>query len=176
VVRMVCDAMRNWATAFGVDGFRIDLASVLGRPRSGPFDPHGPLLTAITTDPVLSQCKLIAEPWDATGRGLPGGRVRRAVVGVERPLPRRRPRLLAGPRRDRRAGVAPDRQRGPLRACRCAGRGRRSTSSPRTTGSPCATSSATSASTTRPTARTTATAPTTTARRTSASRARRARR
>ena len=69
VVRMVCDAMRNWATAFGVDGFRIDLASVLGRPRSGPFDPHGPLLTAITTDPVLSQCKLIAEPWDATGEG-----------------------------------------------------------------------------------------------------------
>ena len=69
VVRMVCDAMRNWATAYGVDGFRIDLASVLGRPRSGPFDPHGPLLTAITTDPVLSQCKLIAEPWDATGEG-----------------------------------------------------------------------------------------------------------
>ncbi len=69
VVRMVCDAMRNWATAFGVDGFRIDLASVLGRPRSGPFDPHGPLLTAIATDPVLSQCKLIAEPWDATGEG-----------------------------------------------------------------------------------------------------------
>ena len=69
VVRMVCDAMRNWVTAFGVDGFRIDLASVLGRPRSGPFDPHGPLLTAITTDPVLAQCKLIAEPWDATGEG-----------------------------------------------------------------------------------------------------------
>jgi isoamylase len=69
VVRMVCDAMRSWATAFGVDGFRIDLASVLGRPRSGPFDPHGPLLTAITTDPVLAGCKLIAEPWDATGEG-----------------------------------------------------------------------------------------------------------
>ncbi len=69
VVRMVCDAMRSWATAFGVDGFRIDLASVLGRPRSGPFDPHGPLLTAIATDPVLARCKLIAEPWDATGEG-----------------------------------------------------------------------------------------------------------
>ena len=69
VVRMVCDAMRNWVTAFGVDGFRIDLASVLGRPRSGPFDPHAPLLTAIATDPVLAQCKLIAEPWDATGEG-----------------------------------------------------------------------------------------------------------
>jgi isoamylase len=69
VVRMVCDALRHWATAFGVDGFRVDLASVLGRPRSGPFDPNAPLLTAIATDPVLSHCKLIAEPWDATGEG-----------------------------------------------------------------------------------------------------------
>ena len=69
VVRMVCDALRHWVTAYGVDGFRIDLASVLGRPRSGPFDPHAPLLTAIATDPVLAHCKLIAEPWDATGEG-----------------------------------------------------------------------------------------------------------
>jgi isoamylase len=69
VVRLVCDALRHWVTAFGVDGFRIDLASVLGRPRSGAFDPHAPLLTAIATDPVLSGVKLIAEPWDATGEG-----------------------------------------------------------------------------------------------------------
>ncbi|GAA2571042.1 glycogen debranching protein GlgX [Pseudonocardia hydrocarbonoxydans] len=69
VIRLVCDAMRHWVTAFGVDGFRIDLASVLGRPRSGTFDPHAPLLTAIATDPVLSRVKLIAEPWDATGEG-----------------------------------------------------------------------------------------------------------
>ncbi len=69
VIRLVCDAMRHWATVFGVDGFRIDLASVLGRPRSGTFDPHAPLLTAIATDPVLSRVKLIAEPWDATGEG-----------------------------------------------------------------------------------------------------------
>jgi glycogen debranching enzyme GlgX len=69
VIRLVCDAMRHWVTAFGVDGFRIDLASVLGRPRSGAFDPHAPLLTAIATDPVLSRVKLIAEPWDATGEG-----------------------------------------------------------------------------------------------------------
>jgi glycogen operon protein len=69
VVRMVCDALRHWVTAYGVDGFRVDLASVLGRPRSGPFDPHAPLLTAIATDPVLAHCKLIAEPWDATGEG-----------------------------------------------------------------------------------------------------------
>ncbi len=69
VIRLVCDALRHWVTAFGVDGFRIDLASVLGRPRSGAFDPNAPLLTAIAIDPVLSRCKLIAEPWDATGEG-----------------------------------------------------------------------------------------------------------
>ncbi|MFC5238175.1 glycogen debranching protein GlgX [Pseudonocardia zijingensis] len=69
VIRLVCDAMRYWVTSMGVDGFRIDLASVLGRPRSGPFDPHAPLLTAIAVDPVLSTVKLIAEPWDATGEG-----------------------------------------------------------------------------------------------------------
>jgi glycogen operon protein len=69
VVRMVCDALRHWVTAYGVDGFRVDLASVLGRPRSGPFDPRAPLLTAIAADPVLARCKLIAEPWDATGEG-----------------------------------------------------------------------------------------------------------
>ncbi|MGI9004563.1 MAG: glycogen debranching protein GlgX [Pseudonocardia sp.] len=69
VIRLVCDALRHWVTTFGVDGFRIDLASVLGRPHSGPFDPNAPLLTAIATDPVLSRVKLIAEPWDATGEG-----------------------------------------------------------------------------------------------------------
>ncbi|MGH3612086.1 MAG: glycogen debranching protein, partial [Pseudonocardia sp.] len=69
VIRLVCDALRHWVTVFGVDGFRIDLASVLGRPRSGTFDPHAPLLTAIAIDPILSRRKLIAEPWDATGEG-----------------------------------------------------------------------------------------------------------
>ncbi|MHA6796089.1 glycogen debranching protein GlgX [Pseudonocardia bannensis] len=69
VIRLVCDALRHWVTAFGVDGFRIDLASVLGRPRSGAFDPNASLLTAIAVDPVLSTVKLIAEPWDATGEG-----------------------------------------------------------------------------------------------------------
>jgi len=69
VIRLVCDALRHWVTAYGVDGFRIDLASVLGRPRSGGFDPNASLLTAIAVDPVLSTTKLIAEPWDATGEG-----------------------------------------------------------------------------------------------------------
>ena len=69
VIRLVCDALRHWVGTFGVDGFRIDLASVLGRPRSGVFDPSSALLTAIAQDPILSACKLIAEPWDATGEG-----------------------------------------------------------------------------------------------------------
>jgi isoamylase len=69
VVRMVVDSMRYFATELGVDGFRMDLATALGRPHGGEFDPHSPLLTAITTDPVLARRKLIAEPWDATAAG-----------------------------------------------------------------------------------------------------------
>ncbi|HEV2782101.1 MAG TPA: glycogen debranching protein GlgX [Actinophytocola sp.] len=69
VVRMVVDSMRYFATELGVDGFRLDLATALGRPHGGEFDPHSPLFTAITCDPVLAQCKLIAEPWDATAAG-----------------------------------------------------------------------------------------------------------
>ncbi len=69
VIRLVLDSMRYFATELGVDGFRLDLASTMGRPGGGAFDPHSALLTAITTDPVLAQRKLIAEPWDATGDG-----------------------------------------------------------------------------------------------------------
>jgi len=74
VVRMVTDSLRYWASELGVDGFRFDLASVLGRPAGGPFDAGSALLTAIAADPVLSRCKLIAEPWDATGEGYAVGR------------------------------------------------------------------------------------------------------
>jgi glycogen operon protein len=69
VVRMVVDSMRYFADELGVDGFRLDLATALGRPHGGEFNPHSPLLTAITTDPVLARRKLIAEPWDATAAG-----------------------------------------------------------------------------------------------------------
>ncbi|HEY2725226.1 MAG TPA: glycogen debranching protein GlgX [Pseudonocardiaceae bacterium] len=69
VVRLVTDALRYWAGELGVDGFRFDLASVLGRPGGGRFDPAAPLLTAIASDPLLCGRKLIAEPWDATGDG-----------------------------------------------------------------------------------------------------------
>jgi isoamylase len=73
VVRLVTDSMRYFAEELGVDGFRLDLASALGRPRGGPFRRGSALLTAITTDPVLAKCKLIAEPWDATAEGYQVG-------------------------------------------------------------------------------------------------------
>jgi glycogen operon protein len=72
VARLVGDSLRYWAS-LGVDGFRFDLASVLGRPGAGPFDPHAGLLTMITCDPALADLKLIAEPWDATGEGYQVG-------------------------------------------------------------------------------------------------------
>jgi glycogen operon protein len=68
VQRLVLDSLRHWVTAFGVDGFRFDLAVTLGRDDEG-FDPHHPLLAAIAEDPVLAGTKLIAEPWDVG----PGG-------------------------------------------------------------------------------------------------------
>jgi glycogen operon protein len=60
---MVLDSLRYWVETFHVDGFRFDLATILGRESYG-FDPSGGFLDAIGQDPVLSQVKLIAEPWD----------------------------------------------------------------------------------------------------------------
>ncbi len=74
VVRLITDSLRYWATDLGVDGFRFDLAPVLGRPHGCPFDPESALLTAMATDPVLCRRKLIAEPWDATSEGYSLGR------------------------------------------------------------------------------------------------------
>ncbi len=63
VLRMVMDSLRHWVETYHVDGFRFDLASVLGREAHG-FDPSGGFFDAIRQDPVLSRVKLIAEPWD----------------------------------------------------------------------------------------------------------------
>jgi glycogen debranching enzyme GlgX/4-alpha-glucanotransferase len=71
VVRLAMDALRAWATFGGVDGFRFDLATTLGR-RADGFDAAAPLLTAIAQDPVLRELRLIAEPWDL---GLGGYRI-----------------------------------------------------------------------------------------------------
>ena len=62
-LRMVMDSLRYWVEDMHVDGFRFDLATILGRERSG-FDASGSFLDAVRQDPVLSQVKLIAEPWD----------------------------------------------------------------------------------------------------------------
>ncbi|SKB06943.1 glycogen debranching protein GlgX [Aeromicrobium choanae] len=63
VLRLVMDSLRHWVEVLGVDGFRFDLATTLGRTQKG-FRPHGPFFSAIRQDPVLSTVKLIAEPWD----------------------------------------------------------------------------------------------------------------
>ncbi len=63
VLRMVLDSLRFWVTSMGVDGFRFDLGTSLGREDHG-FDPRGGFFDALRQDPVLSQVTLIAEPWD----------------------------------------------------------------------------------------------------------------
>lgn len=62
-LRHVMDALRHWATEYGIDGFRFDLATTLARTPEG-FRGDGPFLSAILQDPVLRELKLIAEPWD----------------------------------------------------------------------------------------------------------------
>ncbi|MFN9525185.1 MAG: glycogen debranching protein GlgX [Pseudomonadaceae bacterium] len=68
VLQMVTDSLRYWATEMRVDGFRFDLATILGRYADG-FNERHSFLVACRQDPVLSKVKLIAEPWDCG----PGG-------------------------------------------------------------------------------------------------------
>jgi isoamylase len=63
VIRFVMDSLRYWAEQMHVDGFRFDLASVLGR-EDGLYEKTASLYDAISQDPVLNKIKLIAEPWD----------------------------------------------------------------------------------------------------------------
>ena len=68
VVRdMILDSLRYWVTEMHVDGFRFDLASILGRGQDGSVLPNPPLLEGIAADPVLGNTKVIAEAWDAAG-------------------------------------------------------------------------------------------------------------
>ena len=62
-LRLVMDALRYWVEDMHVDGFRFDLAASLGR-AANDFSPYSAFLEATVQDPVLSQVKLIAEPWD----------------------------------------------------------------------------------------------------------------
>jgi glycogen operon protein len=61
------DCLRNWVSEAGVDGFRFDLASVLGRDRHGNVLVEPPAVKRISEDSLLRDAKLIAEPWDAAG-------------------------------------------------------------------------------------------------------------
>jgi glycogen operon protein len=72
VRNMVCDCLRYWASEYHIDGFRFDLAAVLGRDPNGAPLSNPPLLEALAYDPVLAKCKLIAEAWDAGGLYLVG--------------------------------------------------------------------------------------------------------
>jgi isoamylase len=63
VIRLVMDSLRYWVQVMHVDGFRFDLASVLGR-EEGLFQKSASFFDAIAQNPVLSRVKLIAEPWD----------------------------------------------------------------------------------------------------------------
>ncbi len=68
VVRsFIIDCLRHWAIEYRVDGFRFDLASILGRNQNGAPMANPPILESLAFDPVLGKMKLIAEAWDAGG-------------------------------------------------------------------------------------------------------------
>ena len=67
VHQMILDCLRYWVTTYRVDGFRFDLASILGRDEHGAPMVSPPLLQAMAFDPILGDVKLIAEAWDAGG-------------------------------------------------------------------------------------------------------------
>lgn len=67
VQNMIIDCLRYWVSAYRIDGFRFDLASILGRNEEGHPMEKPPLLRAIAQDPLLMDTKLIAEAWDAGG-------------------------------------------------------------------------------------------------------------
>ena len=68
VMNLILEAMRHWVNATGIDGFRYDLATVMGRTANG-FDGNAPLLQAIQGDPLLGSLIHIAEPWDVGPNG-----------------------------------------------------------------------------------------------------------
>ena len=72
VLQLVLDSLRYWVYDMHVDGFRFDLAPVLGRGDHG-FSRDGAFFTAVAQDPVLSRIKMIAEPWDIGPGGYQSG-------------------------------------------------------------------------------------------------------
>ncbi len=79
VVRdLILDSLRYWVIETHVDGFRFDLASILGRDQKGQMLENPPIVERIAEDPILRNTKIIAEAWDAAGAyqvgSFPGGR------------------------------------------------------------------------------------------------------
>jgi len=72
VLQLVMDSLRYWVQEMHVDGFRFDLAPILGRGSHG-FERDGPFFKAVTQDPVLAGVKMIAEPWDIGYGGYQAG-------------------------------------------------------------------------------------------------------
>ena len=169
VLRLIMDSLRYFVIECHVDGFRFDLASALAR-EFYEVDRLSTFFDTIHQDPVISQVKLIAEPWDvgpaatrsATSRCC--GRSGTARTATRCATSGAAAATSAGSPRASPARATSTRPTGATRS-------HRSTSSPRTTASRCATSSRTTRSTTTRTAKAAATAPTTTARGTTASRA-----
>ncbi len=69
VLALIMDSLRYWVEEMHVDGFRFDLATTLARNAAHAYDRNGAFLCAVRQDPVLSQVKLIAEPWDVAEGG-----------------------------------------------------------------------------------------------------------
>ncbi|MFA9466357.1 MAG: glycogen debranching protein GlgX [Velocimicrobium sp.] len=67
VQQMILECLRYWVTTYRIDGFRFDLATILGRNEDGTPMSKPPLLQSLAFDPVLGRVKLIAEAWDAGG-------------------------------------------------------------------------------------------------------------
>lgn len=171
VLQMIMDSLRYWVTEMHVDGFRFDLAATLAR-QFHEVDRLSSFFDLVQQDPVVSQVKLIAEPWDVGEGGYQvgnfpplwtewNGKYRDTV----RDLWRGEPRTLAefAGRLTGSSDLYQDDGRRPWP---------RSTSPPATTASPCTTWSRTTTSTTTPTARATGTARATTGPGTAAPRAR----
>ena len=115
-LQLLMDSLRYWVTEMHVDGFRFDLAATLAR-EFYDVDRLSTFFELVQQDPVVSQVKLIAEPWDIGPGWLPGGQLPAAVDGVERQVPGHRSGLLARRARDAgRVRVPADGFRRPLRA------------------------------------------------------------
>lgn len=73
VKRLILDSLRYWVVDMHVDGFRFDLAAILGRDSEGNWLPNNSVLADIIQDPILSNTQIIAESWDAAGLYAVGG-------------------------------------------------------------------------------------------------------